>query len=470
MIMKRLNYYLGYCIMLALLLSGCSKEESAAGLDPDTSNDLIEVSFSTKLNDILNDNRSHLVSDLPACSDAAPAMAHVVIRPEGGAENGDNDITVNVAIKGNAQSGYFTAYSENLKLPAGHHTLMQFMVYSDLGMTDLIWIAPVDDGAGPGTLSEYVENPLPMEFDLFDGEKYYLDVEVLCFDERNVNEYGYQFFDLIPEKAIPFCLYLNYCTDDGRHYVGLYKVDVWRWENNAKGAQLYDDHMNSLETPAEGRTASAPLCFILPDDSGTDNDVEEEFYFEVTLSEGSPGYTGPDKLIYTAVISVSEIKARFNVDGNGIEDGTMEYLHLQYNCGITPPPPFEEPGDNALRYKACLKALSSTSNAGGWAYFSVKNNVLSSVVIAANLEAGATYHQHVHANADCDPYGAVILPLDYSDNSWPTALPGGFLNYSRDFSNYNGTLKSILYPIEDRTVVLHKSDNTPLLCGELMEY
>ena len=211
--MRKMKLYLMFCAVIALCMVGCSKDETSAISQQDEK--LVEVSFGATLNDLLNENRSqainkdhNLLESLPECSDDAPLMAAVTLRP-GDESNMDSsqDIVVDVQITGNAESGFFTVYDEDLKLPAGQYTLWAFMVYADEAMTDLIWLAPLDDGPGGGTLSEYTENPLPLAFNLFEGEKFYLDVEVLCFDERNVNEYGFQFFDLMPDIVYNFCFF-----------------------------------------------------------------------------------------------------------------------------------------------------------------------------------------------------------------------------------------------------------------------
>ncbi len=341
--MKTLKNYLAYFAVLALLLTGCSKEETAAGLDPVNSDELIQVSFATALNDILNNSRAHLLSDLPECSDATPMMASVVVRPEGGAGDGSDDISVDVAIKGDAVSGYFTAYTDDLKLPAGHHTLMSFLVYADEAMTDLIWLAPVDDGPGPGTLSEYVDHPLPMEFDLYNGEKYYLDVEVLCFDERNVNEYGYLFFDLIPEVVYNFCFFANYCGENGRDYPASYTLDLWygtdatlannTWiltESNMIG--YYDEDGNVVDGPTD-RPFAEPLCIAIPGPQAGDEQGPYLTY-RLTLNEWSDAYTieagGETSVVGT--LSWADVLDYIDPDGNQIFDENIEYLHERINC------------------------------------------------------------------------------------------------------------------------------------------
>jgi hypothetical protein len=476
--MKKLNFYLVFCTVFTLLISGCSKEDSTVPtIDDRSSTELATLTIGASLEDLLNQNRSQ-VDDLPACSGDEPVLASILLRPgKKSNEDATNDIRLDIEIvkedyNNDGEDDYFTVYKEELKLPAGTYTLREFFIYSDQAKGDenLIWMAPFDDGPGGGTLSEFVDNPLPMEFNLFNGEKRYVDVEVLCYDKRDVNEYGFVFFDILPEEAIQFCMFLNYCTDGGRHYVGSYSVDVWRWNNDtqSKGGVLYTDKMNSIT--GSGETAQAdPLCFILPDQPGTDNDADEVFYFEISLLPNTPGYNGAEKLIFKGKYSVAEIKARFGTDAQGIDNGTLEYLHFQYNCGITPPPPFEEPGDTSKKFKACIKSIDN-SDTVGFAYFKIENDKLRSVVVAANLEEGKTYKQHVHKKASCNDYGVDILSLKKADDTWPVATAGGFLNYERVFNNYNATYKSDLDPLQNRTVVLHNNAGTPIGCGELSEY
>ncbi len=350
--MKTINRFLAFCAVLALMLVGCSKEESATGLDPGSTDDLIQVSFATTLNDLLNDNKAHLLSDLPECSDATPMMASVVVRPEGGAGDGSDDISVDVAIKGDAVSGYFTAYTDDLKLPAGHHTLMSFLVYADEAMTDLIWLAPVDDGPGPGTLSEYVDNPLPMEFDLYDGEKYYLDVEVLCFDERNVNEYGYLFFDLIPNKIYNFCFFANYCADDDRDYPAHYSLELWYGSNivdlNAN-TPLVTTTMNTVgyynndgsvsQTPTD-RPFAQPLCVLIPKPMNGENGAYLTYRLTLEDWAGAYGTVPGDTEPIVGTLSWADILEYLDTNGDDVinDDDTanIDYLHLFFNCDDNP--------------------------------------------------------------------------------------------------------------------------------------
>ncbi|MDT0652026.1 hypothetical protein RM529_17945, partial [Zunongwangia sp. F297] len=83
-------------------------------------------------------------------------------------------------------------YSADLELTPGTYQLEEFIVYDEAG--NMIWIAPIDEDDS-GVYDGYVSDALPMTINLGAGVKKYVDVEVLCFDDRNVNQYGYLFFD-----------------------------------------------------------------------------------------------------------------------------------------------------------------------------------------------------------------------------------------------------------------------------------
>src|SRR5690606_33613645 len=154
-------------------------------------------------------------------------------------------------------------------------TLEYFAVYNghpDEGGT-VIWVAPRTGGE----LADFVDNPLPSTFNVGAGVKKYVDVEVLCFDDRMVNEYGYLFFDLETTTAIEFCVFGNFCDDNGRHFPAAFSVSVWEWEDGEQGDQIHDGLANTV-TLTDGEYAGSTVCFALPDTAG-----EDQYWIEITL-------------------------------------------------------------------------------------------------------------------------------------------------------------------------------------------
>ncbi len=337
--MKQLKLYLGVLAMFAMLFTSCSKEETGA-TPGENANDSATLQFGAVLNDLANkamNTKAHFDA-IPDCSDAEPAVAVVEF------SFGETTRTVTVDIMEDEQ-GYFTAYDEMFKVPVGDEptevTLHSFMVYD--GATEgegpffddengnLIWLAPSEEG-NPGLFDGYVDEALPKIFMVDAGTKPYIDVEVLCFDRRMVNEYGYPFFDISPKELYPLCFFANYCTDSGRHYVGNYSVSVWYNDGEGEPIQLYTD-----STPMTGMTggeySADPLCLVVPESPFDDPDMDYITY-QVTPRSWADSYgTIDEEPMMEVHLSWTDIKALLDEDGN---DETTDYIHIFINCGDNP--------------------------------------------------------------------------------------------------------------------------------------
>ncbi len=323
--MKNFNYYMGFVAIFALLLTSCSKEETSATMDDPSSNLSTVLSFRSVLNDL--SGRSHF-DQVPTCSPEDPAYVVLEISYEGQAPATMGPIEVEIL---SDEEGLFTAYSELLKVPVSNNgsvmvTLESFQVF-DSG-DNLIWIAPIENV--DGEFDGYVDNPLPFDFEINDGTKPYIDVEVLCFDRRMVNEYGYPFFDIFPGKIYPLCFFANYCTDSGRHYVGNYSVDLYYYDG-VSTVQLYssDDTMPDLN---DDNYSADPLCLVVPESPF--EDANEPYLYYVITPENWPGYYGDvsDATPLPAVwLNWNDVEGYLNDDGE-----TNEYIHLFINCDDNP--------------------------------------------------------------------------------------------------------------------------------------
>ncbi|OEY73991.1 hypothetical protein [Salegentibacter salarius] len=445
------NYFMGVAIV-AMLFASCSKDENAG--EPKVGDEMATISLGAVLNDFIR-NQDVSKQSIPECSDDAPMYARVVLTHE----LGEEDVVVPINFDGTT---YFTDYDEDLAIPipAGETTtavsLTDFWVYSEEpGDTTLpIWVAPKEGS----DYENFVNDPLPINFDLRAGSKKYVDVEVLCFDDRDVNLYGYQFFDLVPIPLIKFCLFGNFCpSEDGRHYVAGYTVNVWMG-SEAVGDPIYTESNTVEEDETTGDYYSDPLCFWLPDTAETDT-----YYFQITLNN-TDEYSSDDagEVILAGAITDDEIKMFYSED----DDSTMDYYHFNYGCGNDNPPPFDDPRTEAKRYKACLKNLGD-SNAVGFAYLKLQGNQLTATTAATELTPGDV-PQHIHENATCADYGSPIWDLDYTGDVWPEADAAGNLFYTRTFTLTPAQVAAA--NLDLRTAVLHEADMTPLACGEFEEY
>lgn len=326
-IMKRFRPSFGILLAAVLILSSCSKEEEPSN----PTSDQATLSFNALLNDLVSRQADKQAVQAPACSSGIPAFVEVILSQNDIFVVGTEEEPLRIALNTDAADidndgspDYFTKESSSLELSPGTYMLEYFTVLDADG--NIIWISPIDDGA-PGGLDEVVENKLPMQIDLGAGVKKYVNVDVVCFDDRIVNLYGYLFFDLNGVEVIEFCIFGNYCDETGRHadFV-LYEVDVWKFSGDAfspKGEILHENLQNSVDIADYEDSSEAfsyPLCVTLPDGPGFD-----EYYIEISLTDMGT----EDILIRSGLISDADVRNLF------AEDGSMDFYHFREgNCNL----------------------------------------------------------------------------------------------------------------------------------------
>lgn len=491
--MRKFKHYLSFVAIVALLFTSCSKDES----NPKNPDATATLSFATVLNDLVA-NKSGLkqsMEDLPNCSEeGVPAFVGVVLTGPQNVGSDENPVIISVnPTPGNYDGegdAYFTEESAELQLPEGTYQLQSFVVYDgdpDDAGTNVLWVAPKEGS----DLASFVSDPLPIDINLGNGVKKYVDVEVICFDNRMVNEYGYLFFDIIPTEALKFCIFGNYCDENGRHFPAEYSVNIWKFVDGVKGEQLYEDYRNNVEM-VDGDYAADPLCVALPGNNG-----EDEFWIEITLEDSDNYGDVENTVIREGAVSVTELKTLFEGD-----NGNLEYYHFRVGEGCDNDdnvPILPDPTDESTTYKTCLYGLND-SGVIALAYFQLKGNDLKSTVLATGLEGNKVHQQHIHgfddgtvstcpdASADTDndglislaeglpSYGPVILPLVMGDGNYPTSTNTGLVTYEQSFTlGQDGVISaSDLSALEDRAVVLHGMTvagdyiaTLPVACGTL---
>lgn len=471
--MKTLKNYLSLLLFSTLVFTSCTKED--AGLVDNTNPDMAILSFAPILDNLANAVTSgrQAEGDIPACSDAAPAYVNIILSRNGTDVVGQEGTPFRINL---VAGQLFTQEVPQLQLEPDTYVLEYFEVFD--ADDNRIWVAP---GAG-GELANFVDNPLPLEINLGAGVKKYVDVTVLCFDDRMVNEYGYLFFDLVPEVAIKFCIFGNYCDETGRHYPAEYSVSVWSGTSSA-GAPLYTNVSNVTGYYDNGDYYAEPLCFALPDTEGLD-----EYYFEITLRSSDEYGEVEERIIRTGVINDIIVKTFFDGDNN------LDYYHFREGCeGDDSPPIFEDPDSPAKYYKTCAYPMNGTTSIA-LAFFELQNKILKTTVLAANVTPNEEHMQHLHGftgpgNSTCPPpgadtnndglislaegvpyYGGVQLALTNEDGSYPEANSFGLYTYQRTFNLTGMTLPDW----ENMTVVVHGKnvngsyDSTlPVACGQV---
>ncbi|MFO7720218.1 MAG: vanadium-dependent haloperoxidase [Gillisia sp.] len=179
-----------------------------------------------------------------------------------------------------------------------------------------------------------------MAIELNAGVKKYVQVSVLCFDNRFVNEYGYLFFDLNPNRAIEFCIFGNYCDETGRHYPAAFSVNIWAYSNGATGAQLYTNLSNTVAMNDAGDYAGTPLCIALPDTAGLD-----EYYIEISLLNSDAYGNVTEGVIRSGVITDEDVRNLF--DG---ADATNYFHFREGACNLSDSPDLFSDDGTSLNY------------------------------------------------------------------------------------------------------------------------
>jgi hypothetical protein len=336
--MKQIRYYLMMVAAVGLLFTSCSKDENnTIGQESAT------LTFGAALQDFNNTNKQG------ECVDGDPAFAQIFL--EYGDANTPLTVIVPILQDGN---GYFTAYDDELEIPvpSGEDhvsvTLTDFVVWADNDNDDspdtVLWVAPKVGSE----YAQFVTNPIGGDnstWQLRAGSKTYYDVEVLCFDNRDVNRYGYQFFDITPTELQNICFFANYCPTgpNGRDYVANYSLDLYLFTGTPETESIpnpagsdYDELYSNVMLDGDemgidnGNYWADPLCVNIPmlEDG-------EYIYYEATLENWNGNYPDPEETyVIRGYLSQDHIDAYVAADGNS---STIDYAHLFFNCdGETP--------------------------------------------------------------------------------------------------------------------------------------
>ncbi len=315
--MKQFKFSLAWVVMLALIFTSCSKEES----DP-ISNDQerVEITFGSLLEDFNNQNKQ---AEPGVCVDGIPGYVLVGITEGGDPDSvdyiddgdpGDGDDLIKVNLKNNS-GNWETEYSDLLALPAGDYHLQHFIVYSE--DDQVLWVAPRIGGSFEG----YVDNPLPLLISLAAGTKPYISVDVLCFIPRSEEAYGYPFFEINPiQVQNSYCIFVNYCWDEtGRDYPAHFQVEVWRDGYGGTDEVVFTTYMNTVDTSGDWPAASV-LCLPLLEIG------DDTYYVRVTLLDYEGAYELDPEVDYTIQFPITQ------ADIDAQEGMTPAYTHIRYEC------------------------------------------------------------------------------------------------------------------------------------------
>lgn len=297
---------------MALIFTSCSKDENSV-ID-DSSTETATLSFGAILEN-LNSTRAaskQSLDDLPACTNDDPAYVRIILSQNGTNVVGSEAVPFRIDLAPNQN---YTVEAPELELTPGIYSLDYFGVYNAAGQ--LIWVAPTGE-----LFHTFFDDPMPLAIDLRAGVKKYVEVSVVCFDNRFVNEFGFLFFELDTTEVVEFCVFGNYCDETGIHYPAAFSVDVWNYSNGVRGSLLHSNITNTVELNNAGDYAGTSVCVTLPDSNGWD-----EYYFEITLLNSDAYGNVVEEVIRSGVINDADVRDLFS------GSNTMDYYHFREgNC------------------------------------------------------------------------------------------------------------------------------------------
>ena len=294
----------------ALLLFACSEEENNAKTNHPE--ELVNLSLNISLMDL---NRRQITKqesgEFPDCIFATPYYIEICIMQDDKEVVGKLDDPFRIDL---APDQMFTQNIPEMELPAGSYTLEYCAVYAEDGT--ILCLAPRIDSP----MALLSDAPMPMSINLLAGTKPFPDVPVFCFEDRDVNEFGYVFFDIEPTIVRNYCFFANYCSDSGRHKPARYSVDI-----SIEGEAIYRDVVSNTGEYEDGKYFADPVCLELP--IHTEYDENEEYIdFTVKLLPWENVYELQEEMVITGSLSRAEIEAHLD------EDGNIEYEHIFFNC------------------------------------------------------------------------------------------------------------------------------------------
>ena len=304
------NFHSGLmCLFIsALLLSACSKDESEP-VNQTKPEELINLSLNISLLDFEKKSLTKQeLDDFPECAEDTPFYIEIILMHEGAEIVGNVDVPFRIDL---ARDQMFTQDVPEMQLPPGLYYLNHCAVYTESG--NLMCLAPKADSP----MAALSDAPMPMSLNLRAGSKPFPDVPVMCYDNRDVNEYGYVFFDIEPISVTNFCFFANYCDDNGRHFPARYSLDI-----SVKGNPIYSEILNNTGENENGENFADPVCVDLP---VYDSD-EDYIDYTLTLLPWEGVYDIEEELQATGSLSGEDIQEHFDGTNN------IEYEHIFFNC------------------------------------------------------------------------------------------------------------------------------------------
>ncbi len=318
-------------------------------------------------------------------------------------------------------------YTQNIKLdlpvPVGGYIVTQFLLWDD-GNTPGGTLPEADDQIVMGTPASgspyevYIAEPYRLDYviDVLAFEKIQIPIEVLCFQDDEYTEFGFDWFVIIEIVIREQCFFGDICVKHPDDYIGS------DYENQSSGLQLdmpaivelhvFKNGTPVLYSPFTNATADAnwgvgaPLCIEYPDNL---NKTDEVFTVELWIL-----VKWGDTFIYKLFHTWTFIDDAMIPDGT---DGIVEFV--LGNCNLMNTdlqlPPYQD-----LPTMANI-TVGHPGNPGYWDLFVNSATPAGSydLPVGVDLTAWCGDKDHILLPGT---YNAHVYPSLYDDD-WPAGMP-----------------------------------------------
>lgn len=287
-------------ILSVFLLFSCSKEE--VGKEVEEFSMVGKLSFGSVLSDLANRSQLNKQNDfyeIPQCSADDPLYVRVALKVQNASGNwvwykNSNQNKIEIEVNPNGTDldndgdldAWFTQESADLELEEARYSLEYFAVASASGNdpADIIYMAPRKpqgelDYSETIQYHNFVKDPLPLQFKIRPGVKYYQPVEVLCYEEQYAFAFGYLFFDFNSTNLIYLCTFGNVCDENQKHLPAQFIMKVWKDANEQELLVVAQNERKSfIDDNNNTQYYADALCFPLPE--------LEQYFAKIWLVEG----------------------------------------------------------------------------------------------------------------------------------------------------------------------------------------
>ena len=184
-------------------------------------------------------------------------------------------------------------YTQAIKLLPGVHTVSQFLLMDDhmtpgiMSDDEIVMATPY---APPAPYGVFVTKPLDFTFSVLSFEKTEIDVEVLCFEDHDYLEFGFDWFAVTEIVVREQCFFGDFCVKNPADYTGSYyanqstglQIDmpaIFKIVVKKNGAPLPNSPFTNASSGANWGVG-APVCIQYPDNLNVEGD---EFTFELWI-------------------------------------------------------------------------------------------------------------------------------------------------------------------------------------------